>query len=110
MEEFEREYGKDDREVKRQEREEDNREYERGSFLGRFAAKKLFGWNNKRYDREYWERLERNWRKWKRTRPWRQRKLESIKEEREEEYQGGRIEEWNKEDKIGQMEDMIEEL
>ena len=53
MEEFEREYGKNDREVRRQEREENNREYERGNFPGRFAAKKLSGWNNKRYDRVY---------------------------------------------------------
>ena len=71
VEEFEKEYGKDDREVRRQEREEDNRKYKRGNFPGRFTAKKLFGWNDKRYDREYWERLERNWRKWKGTRSWR---------------------------------------
>ena len=75
VKEFEREYGKDNREVRKQEREENNREYERGNFPGRFIAKKLFGWNNKRYNREYWERLNRNWRKWKGTRPWRQRRL-----------------------------------
>ena len=28
-------------------------------------ARKLFGWSDKRYDQEYWERLERNWRQWK---------------------------------------------
>ena len=32
----------------------------------RFIAKKLFGWSDKRYDEEYWGRLERNWRCWKR--------------------------------------------
>jgi len=25
-------------------------------------AKKLFGWSDKKYDKEYWGRLERNWR------------------------------------------------
>ena len=54
--------------------------------------------------------MERNWRKWKGTRPWRQRRLESIREEREEEYQGGRIKEWDKEDEIGQMGDVMGEL
>ena len=35
---------------------------ERGELLGRFMARKLFGWSDKRYDQEYWGRLERNWR------------------------------------------------
>jgi len=43
VEEFEKEYGKDNREVRRQEREENNREYKRESFPRRFAARKLFG-------------------------------------------------------------------
>ena len=86
VENFEKEYGKDDRKVRRQERKENNREYERGSFPSRFAVKKLFGWNDKRYNREYWKRLERKWRKWKRTKPLKQRRLKSIKKEREEEY------------------------
>jgi len=28
-------------------------------------ARKLFGWSDKRYNKEYWARLERNWRQWK---------------------------------------------
>jgi len=44
--------------VARQEQEEEI--FRRGELLGRFTAKKLFGWSNKRYDEEYWERLERN--------------------------------------------------
>jgi len=28
-------------------------------------AKKLFGWSDKRYDKEYWGRLEWNWKRWK---------------------------------------------
>jgi len=37
--------------------------FRRGELPGRFMAKKLFGWSNKRYDKEYWTRLERNWRR-----------------------------------------------
>jgi len=44
--------------VARQEQEEEI--FRRRELLGRFTAKKLFGWSNKRYDEEYWRRLERN--------------------------------------------------
>jgi len=36
--------------------------FRRGELLGRFTARKLFGWSGKRYDQEYWGRLKRNWR------------------------------------------------
>jgi len=44
--------------VARQERKE--RTFRRGELPGRFTARKLFGWSDKQYDQEYWERLERN--------------------------------------------------
>jgi len=66
--EFEEEYGRDIREVRRQEKKEEKKDYWRGNFPGRFVAS-LFRWNNKRYNREYWDRIDRNWRKWKGTRP-----------------------------------------
>ena len=48
---------------------------------GRFIARKLYGWTDKRYDEEYWARLERNWRCQKR-RPIRgQEMMEMIKKE-----------------------------
>jgi len=28
-------------------------------------AKRLFGWSDKKYNKEYWGRLERNWKQWK---------------------------------------------
>jgi len=28
-------------------------------------VKKLSSWSDKRYNKEYWARLERNWRQWK---------------------------------------------
>jgi len=55
--------------------------------------------------------MDRNWRKWKGTRPLEKRRLNTIREEKEEdEHQGERIEEWNKEDKMGQMGDIMNEL
>ena len=43
---------------------------------------KLFGWSNKRYDQEYWGRLERNQRQWKGKQSG-ERKMETIVEEEE---------------------------
>jgi len=53
VEEFEKEYGKDNGKVKRQEKIEDDQDYWRRGFLGRYAVRKLFGWSDKWYDREY---------------------------------------------------------
>jgi len=61
VEEFEKEYWRDIEEVNRQERKKGT--FRRGEFPGRFMARKLFGWSDKQYDQEYWERLERNWKK-----------------------------------------------
>jgi len=63
IKEFKREYRQDIEDITRQEHEE--RVFKRGELPGRFTARKLFGWLNKRYDKEYWGRLERNWRWWK---------------------------------------------
>ena len=63
VEEFEKGYGRDNQEVRKQERVEED--YWRGGFPGQYAAKKLFGWSDEDYDRKYWERLDKRWRKWK---------------------------------------------
>jgi len=34
--------------------------FRKGELPEKFTARKLFGWSNKRYDQEYWGRLERN--------------------------------------------------
>jgi len=65
--------------VRKQEKEEGT--FKRGELPGQFIAKKLFGWLDKRYDEEYWARLERNWRQWKGERTRGQRTMETIKEE-----------------------------
>jgi len=58
IKEFKKEYQRDMEDVARQEYEEGT--FRRGELLGRFMARKLFGWLDKRYDQEYWGRLERN--------------------------------------------------
>jgi len=45
--------------VRQQERGEGT--FRREELLEQFIAKKIFGWSDKQYDQEYWERLERNW-------------------------------------------------
>jgi len=62
LREFEEEYGKDNREIRRQEGINKERDYWRGGLPGRYTARRLFGWLDKEYDQQYWQRLERNWR------------------------------------------------
>jgi len=58
IEEFEKEYRQDMEDVARQEREEGT--FRRRELPGKFTAKMLYGWSNRRYDQKYWGRLERN--------------------------------------------------
>jgi len=81
IEEFEKEYRQDMEDVVRQEREEET--FQRGELPGRFMAKTLYGWSDKRYDQEYWDRLERNWKKWKGKRPARRETTKTIPKEEE---------------------------
>ena len=108
IEEFEREYQWDIEEVNWQEREKGI--FERGELPGRFMAKKLFRWSDKKYDKEYWGRLERNWRQWKRGQPKKRRTIVMIREEEEKDKSG--IREWTEEDneKMGNMVDPYYEL
>jgi len=100
VEEFEREYSKEEEEeVRWQEAEEDRETFSR-ELPGRYMAKLLYGWGNKRYDREYWRHIEENWRWWKKN-PFskysRNLFLKRMEEEKYE-YKGGIIEEWNEEE------------
>jgi len=92
--------------VARQEYEEGT--FQRGELPGKFTAKMLYGWSDRRYDQEYWGRLERNWRQWKGKRPARRETMKIIPEE--EEKSG--VREWMKEDEdeMGNMVDPYYEL
>jgi len=56
IEEFEKEYRRDMKDIRRQKREEGI--FRKGELPERFIARKLFGWSNKKYNEEYWTRLE----------------------------------------------------
>jgi len=92
IEEFEKEYRRDMEDVARQERKEGT--FQREELPGKFTAKMLYGWSNRRYDQEYWGRLERNWRRWKGKRLARRETMKTIPEE--EEKSG--VQEWTEED------------
>ena len=85
--------------------------FRRGELPGRFTARKLFGWSDKRYNQEYWGRLERNWRQQK-ERQSGERKIETIAEEEEIKEENSGVKEWTEEndDKIGNMIDPYYEL
>ena len=59
VEEFEKEYERDNREIRKQERIEEDEDYWRGELPGWYTARKLFGWSDREYDRKYWERLDK---------------------------------------------------
>jgi len=106
VQEFEEKYAKDNREVRQQERTEENKDYWRGGFPGQYAARRLFGWSDGEYNKRYWQRLEHNWRHWKKVElvGGAKGRLTAVCEVAEEE--GGKIKEWNEKDKMGQIEDV----
>ena len=115
IEKFEKEYRWDMEDIRKQEREEEM--FRREELPGRFTAKKLFGQTDKKYDQEYWGRLERNWNRWKgsqqkKNQPGKRRTtLETIKKEEEIKQGNSGIKEWTDEDdKIGNIADPYYEL
>jgi len=66
---------------------------------GRYTAKLLYGWNNKKFNREYWRRLKRNWKQWRSGKAKEREMLEMIQEkdkekekENKQEFKEDRIE------------------
>ena len=110
IEEFEKEYRQDMEDVRKQKREEGT--FKKRELPGRFMAKKLFGQIDKRYDQEYWERLERNWNRQKGSQQKKSRlgkrrtTLETIEEKKEIEQGNLGIRDWtDKDDKMGNIAD-----
>ena len=62
MEEFE---GRTNTEVRRQEKIDmaEERDYRRGELPEKYTVKMLYKWNNRKFEKEYLKKLERNWRK-----------------------------------------------
>ena len=104
IKEFEKKYQQDMEDVVRQEHEKET--FRRGELPGRFTARMLYGWLDRQYDQEYWERLERNWRQWKGRKPARRGTIKTILEE--EEMEEEKLEE--EDDDMGNMVDPYYEL
>ena len=57
-------------EVRRQEKIDmaEERDFKRRKLPGKFTAKMLYGWDNKKFEDEYLKKLEKNWKRWKENR------------------------------------------
>jgi len=70
--------------VRRQVEEEG--EYKRMELPGRFTAKMLYGWDDQKFEEEYLNKLEKNWKRWKGDRQIDESKyLRRVEEKMEEE-------------------------
>ena len=98
VKEFKEEYS----EIRRVRKRRNNKEDRKGELPGRYTAKMLFGWDDKRFDEEYWRQLERNWKKWKGR-----KQLEDIEEEEAKE---NRREEQDKENEMENIRDPYNKL
>jgi len=80
-------------EVRQQEREEE--EYRRMELLGKYTAKLLYGWDDRKFEEEYLNKLEKNWKKWKEDRQIdRSEHLKMIEAKMEEENKKIRRKDW----------------
>ena len=50
------------------EKKREKEEYRRMELLGKYTAKLLYGWDDKKFEDEYLKKLEKNWRRWKNDR------------------------------------------
>ena len=83
--------------IRRQEREKET--FRREKLPERFIAKKLYRQIDKRYDKEYWAKLERNWGHWKGSRIRGQRTMKTIEKKEEEiDQKNLRLKEWTEND------------
>ena len=79
--------------VRRQEREVE--EYKRIELPGKYTAKLLYGWDDRRFEEEYLNKLEKNWKKWKGDRQIdKSEHLRRVEEQIEEENEKIRRRDW----------------
>ena len=70
-------------------------EYRRMELLGKYMAKLLYGWDNRKFEKEYLKNLEKNQKKWKEDRQIDEsRHLKMIEEKMEEENKRIRERDW----------------
>ena len=79
--------------VRRQVEEEG--EYKRMELSGKYMAKLLYGWDDQRFEKEYSNKLEKSWKRWKEDRKIDKSKhLKRIEENMEEENEKMRGRDW----------------
>ena len=80
--------------VVRREVEEEG-EYKRMELPGKYMAKLLYGWDDRKFEEEYLNKLEKNWRKWKGNRQIDESEhLRRVEEKMEEENEKIRRRDW----------------
>ena len=71
------------------------KEYKRIELPGRFTAKVLYGWDDQKFEEEYLNKLEKNWKRWKEARKINESEyLKRIEENMEEENERTRGRDW----------------
>jgi len=60
-----------DAEIRRQEKidKAEEQDFKRGELPGKFTARMLYRWDDRKFEEEYLKKLERNWRRWKAISP-----------------------------------------
>ena len=77
---------------------EEEREYKRMELLGKFTAKVLYGWDDQKFEQEYLNKLEKNWKRWKENRKIDESEyLKRIEEKMEEKNEKIRGRDWRAE-------------
>ena len=80
-------------EVRRQEGEVE--EYRKIELLGKYTAKLLYGWDDRKFEEEYLNKLEKNWKRWKEDRQIDESKyLRRVEERMEEKNEKIRRRDW----------------
>jgi len=94
LEEFK---GRMNAEVRRQKKIDiaEERDFRRRELPGKFTAKMLYGWDNKKFEDEYLKKLEKNWKRWKENRQIDESEhLKMIEEKMEKENKKIRRRDW----------------
>ena len=92
-EELIKEFEQGEVEVRRQEGEEE--EYRRMELPGKYMAKLLYRWDDRKFEEEYLNKLEKNWKKWKGNRQIDESEhLRRVEERMEEETEKIRRRDW----------------
>ena len=74
---------------------EEEGEYKRMELPGKYTAKLLYRWNDRRFEEEYLNKLEENWKKWKKDRQIdKSEHLKKIEVSMEEDYERVRRRDW----------------